>query len=156
MDFKDKTVDELEALLIAVSTELQRRHKVDSAQEIITETIRLHQQDTGREDGAPYVPPTGYLDAYLKGAVVTRDGKEWEATRGGAIGVPGESVDWIEIVPEGVIPEWEQRQAGSEWPEDSKVRHNGHIWRNDSGTPNGHEPGVPHSGWTDLGPVHEQ
>lgn len=127
----------------------------DTQPEIMTAIRAAYSDEVGRADGDPFVKPTGYHNAYPKAAVVTHDGKEWEATRDGANGTPGESPDWIEKVPEGVIPEWEQRHAGSEYEPGAIVQHEGTVYRNDLETPNAYRPDVAHSGWTDLGPIEE-
>lgn len=103
-------------------------------------------------DGLEWVQPTGYQNAYRQGSTCTHNGKTWKASRDGATGEPGvETADWVEVVPEGVIPEWVAPHAGQEYPPGAKVTHNGHLWRNDYALPNGWEPGVTGSQWTDLG-----
>lgn len=155
MNYDEYTDDELEGLRREIGRELERRRTVNDAAQEIDDVVARYQEAIGRKDGDPYEPPTGYLNAYFEGAIVTHDGKEWIATRNGATGVPGESPDWIEKVPEGVIPEWEQRHAGSEYEPGAIVQYEGTIYRNDLEVPNGFRPDVPHSGWTDLGPIEE-
>lgn len=156
IDLKDLTLNELQELLGNAQEELAARTLAEQYSAKIDQVIREYSNAAGRDlaEGAEYVAPTGAHDAYPKGSIVTHDGKTWKATRAGANGEPGESPDWIEVVPEGVIPQWEQRHAGSAYEPGALVEHDGHVWRNDlDAVENGHMPGVPHSGWTDLGPV---
>ena len=82
---------------------------------------------------------------------MTRDGRRWRSTRGGATGTPGDSPDWREIAEEGQILPWVQPHAGSKYPAGAVVTHLGRTWRNDLGRPNGWRPGQPGASWTDIG-----
>ena len=109
--------------------------------------------DRDPEEVLEYVEPTGYQNAYLKDVLVTKDGKKYRSTRNGANGIPGDSPDWI-LEPDGdEVLEWEQRQAGSEYPVGSIVSLEGRLYRNDHNKPNGWKPGTTGSQWTDIGPA---
>ncbi len=105
------------------------------------------------EEVLEYVEPTGYHNAYLKDVRVTKDGKTYRSTRKGAKGIPGESPDWIQEPDGDEVLEWEQRQAGSEYPVGSIVSLKGRLYRNDHARPNGWKPGTVGSRWTDIGPA---
>lgn len=106
-------------------------------------------------DGQPFVPPTGYQDAYPLGATVTYAGTTYKATQDGAWTQPDlPNSGWVEVAAEPGQPvAWQPRHAGEEDAPGALVTYQGHTWRNDSGKPNGHQPGTTGSGWTDLGPT---
>lgn len=155
MDLKVCTDYELDQLRHEVQIEQERRQTLATASGKAAEIVRAYQAAIGRQDGDPFVKPTGYHDAYSEDSVVSHEGKEWTATRDGANGTPGESPDWIEKVSEGEIPEWEQRHFGSEYEVGALVQMDGVVYRNDLEVPNGYRPDAPHSGWTNLGPIDE-
>lgn len=76
------------------------------------QTFQTVTLDRDPEEVLEYVEPTGYYNGYLKDVLTTKDGKTYRSTRNGANGIPGESPE-----PDGdEVLEWEQRQAGSEYP----------------------------------------
>ena len=151
MDFTDMTDAQVDELLDAAYAESQRRAALRAAPAAIEEAVAAWREAAGRQDGDDYVEPTGYHDAYPRDAIVTRDGRRWRSTRGGATGVPGGSPDWREIAEEGQILPWVQPHAGSKYPVGAIVTHQGRTWRNDLGRPNGWRPGQTGASWTDIG-----
>ena len=151
MDFTDMTDAEVDSLLDAAYAESQRRAALRAAPAVIEEAVAAWREAAGRQDGDDYVAPTGYHDAYELDAIVTRDGRRWRSTRGGATGIPGDSPDWREIAEEGQVLPWVQPHAGSKYPAGAVVTHLGRTWRNDLGRPNGWRPGQPGASWTDIG-----
>lgn len=137
-------------LLDAARQEYQRRSDLVSALGSTPGLVDALLTSTGREPGAEYVAPTGAHDAYPLGWVVTHEGVEYEATRDGAVGVPGDSVDWRRIAAENEVLPWVQPMAGQEYPVGAIVTHQGKTWRNDHVGPNGWEPGQPGSQWTEI------
>lgn len=117
---------------------------------MVVEGARLYREASGREEGGEYVPPTGYHNAYQLEEVVTYDGKLWRATRDGAIGVPGDSVDWVQVADEGEILPWVRPMAGTEYKYGDIVTHKGSTWRNDYQGLNGWEPGTTGAMWTNI------
>ena len=153
MDYTTLTDSELQEIFHAATEETSRRNLITAAlqRELILQTGYL--AALGRADGEAYVPPTGAHDAYPKDWTVRQIGKTYRSTRNGANGIPGESPDWI-LEPDGdEVLEWEQRQAGSEYPVGSIVSLAGRLYRNDHSRPNGWKPGTTGSQWTDIGPA---
>lgn len=139
-----------------IQREQVRRDVIGSADQQLANIVSQYQEASGlhQEVGAPWVEPTGYLDAYPLDFEVTHNGKTWVALRNGASGEPGVVTgDWQEKQVEGEYTEWVQPYAGSEYPVGALVTHKGHKWRNDHTGPNGWEPGATGSQWTDLGAV---
>lgn len=153
IDVASLSDDELAAVLDLARAEYQRRRDLTAALDTTPGLIEALLSATGRENGANYVPPTGYHDAYPKGWEVSDDGAEWIATRDGARGVPGEGFDWVRKTPKNGIPIWAPVQAGSERAVGVIVSHKGRLHRNDHTGPNGWEPGTTGSQWTDIGPA---
>lgn len=153
MNIQTLSDTELADLLDRCRDEYQRRQTITSALRDAPELAVAYLESVGRSMGEPYQPPTSYLDAYPKDWEVLHDNKLWVALRDGATGIPGESPDWQQVATEGEILPWEQRYAGNEYRAGDKVVHNGHVWEAERVT--AHEPGVPHSGWVDLGPTQE-
>ena len=153
IDVTSLSDEELATLLDEARLEYQRRRDLTSAIDSTPGLIEALLTTTGREPGAEYVPPTGAHDAYPKGWTVRQNRKTYRSTRNGAKGIPGESPDWI-LEPDGdEVLEWEQRQAGSEYPVGSIVSLEGRLYRNDHTGPNGWKPGTTGSQWTDIGPA---
>ena len=157
LDLADESewpTDDLIGLRTQVMVELERRTRLETLPQQAADAITAYQEAIGLGTGEAWTQPDSYLTAYRLGATVTHDGKEWVSTRDGASGEPGVDLgDWVEVVPEGEIPVWVQPMAGQEYPVGAVVSHNGHLWRNDHVGPNGWEPGVTGSQWTDLGPA---
>ena len=145
--------EDLAALLDAARAEYQRRRDLTSAIGSTPGLIDAYLTSTGREMGEEYVPPTGYHDAYPRGWDVRNGGDVWTATRDGARGIPGESVDWVRKTPKNEIPTWVPVQAGMEYAVGAIVSHKGRLYRNDHTGPNGWKPGTTGSQWTDIGPA---
>lgn len=154
-DLKTLTDNELATLLDDARAEYQRRQTLQTALAEVPALQTAYLDSTGRGMGEPYKPPTSYLDAYPKGWTVTHDGTEWVALRDGAIGVPGMSSDWREVLEEGQIPEWTKPNSYLDaWEPGAVVTHEGRTWRNDYTAGNSWEPGTPHSQWTDITDEH--
>lgn len=109
MDFTPYTDHQLQTLRRDIARELDRRRTIASADTTVAETIRSYQDALGRTDGDPWTQPTGYLDAYLKDAVVTHDGAEWESLLDGNTLEPGVS-GWRETGTDDSDgpPEWRE------------------------------------------------
>lgn len=156
LNWKSLTDQQIVVVLSSARAEQYRRQTIAGAVNAVPEIRGALLAAEGQESGGPFVPPTGAHNAYPKDWIVTHDGKEWEATREGAHGVPGESGDWRQVAEEGEILEWvAPTGAHNAYDPGSLVVHNGHVWRNDHTSPNGWEPGTTGSQWTDLGPVED-
>lgn len=153
IDWESLTVQQLAEVLNLARVEQHRRQTIAGAVDAVPEIRDAILAAEGQESGGPFVPPTGAHNAYPIGWIVTFNSIEWEATRDGAHGVPGESGDWRQVAGEGEILEWvAPTGAHNAYEPGSLVVHNGHVWRNEHTGGNAWEPGTPHSQWADLGP----
>ena len=152
MDFTTLTDAQVNELLAAAYAESQRRAALRAAPALIEQAAAEWREAAGRQDGDPYVEPTGYHNAYSFDALVTYEGKSYKATRDGAVGIPGQSPDWWQVSIDQPAA-WVQPHAGTEYPVGAEGTHKGRLWRNDHTAPNGWEPGAVGSRWTDIGPA---
>ena len=75
-------------------------------------------------DGEPWTQPTGAHDAYPLGAIVTHNGKTWQALTAFCVWEPGVS-GWREVVAEG-YPAWVQPTGGHDaYPKGARVSFGG-------------------------------
>lgn len=123
-------LDVVRAEQAALVAEQSRRRTAAELPTQIEDMVTALLVATGREQGAAWVQPTGYHDAYPLGWVVAHDGREWESLRAGNPDEPGVvSSSWREIVPEGAPPpEWEQPQAHNPYMTGDKVTFEGHVY----------------------------
>lgn len=156
-DLDHLTDTDLQALLGQVYTEVQRRQTLaaapQEAQQVAARYLTARDGEPDPDNPPAWQPVTGYHDAYPSNWTVTHTEKTWTSTRDGASGEPGQSPDWREVATDGEILPWVQPHAGSEYPVGAVVSHIGRLWRNDHSAPNGWQPGVPGSQWTDMGPA---
>ena len=152
MDFADMTDAQVDAELGNLYAESQRRAALRAAPAVMEQAAAEWRAAAGRLDGDPYVEPTGYHDAYAFDALVTYKGKQYRATRDGAVGIPGQSPDWWQVSI-GQPTAWVQPYAGTEYLVGAEVIHKGRLWRNDHTASNGWAPGAVGSKWTDIGPA---
>lgn len=106
MDLSTMADDDLDALRVAVLTEIERRRTITDAPAQAAELADRYASAIGRQDGDQWQQPTGAHDAYPLGATVTRNGKTWQALTASCVWEPGVS-GWREVVAEG-YPAWVQ------------------------------------------------
>lgn len=153
IDLTELNDGELDRLHVDLLNEQKRRYTLNTAQETIDTTIVDYQTAIGRVDGDQWVQPTGYLDAYLKGAVVTRDGKTWVSNIDGNTLEPGVS-GWSEQVAEGEPPAEYKKPEGYQdaYSEGDLVTFEGNVYESVIDG-NSWSPTEAPQHWADHGPV---
>ena len=106
MELTTITDEELDQLRVEVFTEQERRRLVADAPAQAAVLAERYAIAIGRQDGDPWVQPTGAHDAYPVGITVTHDGKTWENLTPANVWPPGVS-GWREQVAQG-YPAWVQ------------------------------------------------
>ena len=106
MDLSTMTDEDLDALRVAALTEIERRRTITDAPTQAAALADRYAAAIGRQDGDPWVQPTGAHDAYPLGVTVTHDDKTWQALTAFCVWEPGVS-GWREVVAEG-YPAWVQ------------------------------------------------
>ena len=110
MDLTTLTDEDLDALRVAVLTEIERRSTLADAPAQAAALADRYAAAIGRQDGDPWQAPTGAHDAYRQGATVTHNGKLWESLTPANVWQPGVS-GWREQVAQG-YPAWVQPTGG--------------------------------------------
>lgn len=106
MELTTMTDEELDQLRVEVLTEQERRCLIADAPAQAVALADRYAAAIGRQDGDPWVQPTGAHDAYSLGITVTHEGKTWESLTPANVWEPGVS-GWREQVAEG-YPAWVQ------------------------------------------------
>lgn len=133
MDVEALTGDELRALYIQVTAEMQRRDALAKAaaemERAADDVAKAAGVTRPAGEGEAWVQPTGAHDAYRKDATVTHGGKTWVATSDWNVWEPGVS-GWREIVPDGAGPgEWVQPTGAHDaYMKGDRVRFEGAIY----------------------------
>ena len=133
MDVEALTGDELRALYIQVTAEMQRRDALAKAaaemERAADDVAKAAGVTRPAGEGEAWAQPTGVHDAYRKDATVTHGGKTWVATSDWNVWEPGVS-GWREIVPDGAGPgEWMQPSGAHDaYMKGDRVRFEGAIY----------------------------
>ena len=106
MELTTMTDEELDQLRVEVLTEQERRRLIADAPAQAVALADRYAAAIGRQDGDPWVQPTGAYDSYPLGITVTHGGKTWESLTPANVWEPGVS-GWREQVAEG-YPAWVQ------------------------------------------------
>ena len=145
IDVKGLSDDDLAAVLDMARAEWQRRRDLANALGSTPGLIEALLESTGRANGEPWLPPTGYHDAYSEGWEVLWDDRLWVSTVDGNVWEPGVS-GWREVPADGGVPAWQQPTGAHDaYNKGDQVSHNGVTWTSDIDS-NTWEPGV--YGWT--------
>lgn len=93
---------------------------------------QLQAQYLAARDGSAaspeWVQPTGAMDAYPSGYVVTHNSKVWVALADNTTGEPGVA-GWREQTTDGAPAEWVQPSGATDaYPLGAEVTHNGKAW----------------------------
>ena len=121
---------DLTALLSALVAEHRRRAALATTASTITQMQAQYLAARDGATGSPnWVQPTGAMDAYPSGYVVTHGGKTWVALADNTTGEPGVA-GWHEQTTEGGTPaEWVQPSGATDaYPLGAVVTHNGKTW----------------------------
>ena len=133
----------LDTLRIDVLTEQERRRTIESAPEMAKQLAERYSSAIGREDGDPWVQPTGAHDAVPFGATVTDGGKTWRSKHHANVWPPSPSSPWWEEVTNNPGPQpW---ALGTYYVIDTRVTFGGQTWRclHEHLAQAGWEPGAP-------------
>lgn len=102
MDFRQYDDKELEEVIDAAASELDRRRSSKNIEDKIREAYDEASEDgtyVEHEDGSDWQEPTGYNNAYRKDVEVVHNGKTWTSNIDGNMLEPGVS-GWTEKVSE--------------------------------------------------------
>ncbi|MGJ6980019.1 carbohydrate-binding protein [Aestuariimicrobium soli] len=138
IDYTTLTDSEVWELARDSAAEWQRRQVLATAAQVIREQQKAWAAAAGRTDGDPWVKPVGAVDVYPVGAIVTRDGKEWESLIDNNATMPGDPDDpqsyrwWRDLTPPpdpepGEAPAWDGN--GHAYTVDYLVTYEGRTYR---------------------------
>lgn len=142
-DVTGMTDEQLAEQALVIETERARRAVITDA-EIRTDGLCLeYLRASGRENGAAWEAPVGFLGAYPRGWRVTHDGGIYEATAPGTVTAPP-SDDWDEVDPDTpLIGFWEPRP----YSKGDQARDAGQVWTATSDV-DGARPSAYPGGWS--------
>lgn len=124
MDLTTYTDIDLDALRVQVLTEQERRRLIAEAPAQAVALADRYAAAIGRQDGDPWIQPTGAHDAYPLGITVTHEEKVWESLTPANVWEPGVS-GWREQVAQG-YPAWIQPTGAHDaYAKGDKVSFNG-------------------------------
>lgn len=127
----------------AGSAELDRRARVREAERTTDDMALAYLQAQGRENGAAWEAPLGFIGAYPRGWRVTHNGNAYEATAPGVTTTPpGDG--WTETDRDApVIPFWDP----GAYNQNDLVRDTGQVWRALADGTDGPRPSEFPGGW---------
>ena len=121
---------ELRALSASISELVRQAEAAAAAPEAMDEIVRERGEAQGRKMGDPWVRPSGAVDAYPTGAVVTHKGSTWRNLTPANVWEPGES-GWREVPAEDAVPPAYVQPTGAHdaYSEGDRVTFDGAVWR---------------------------
>ncbi len=121
---------ELRELSASIAELVRQAEAEESAPAALDEIVREHGEAQGRKMGDPWVRPTGAVDAYPTGAVVTHNGTTWRNLTPANVWEPGES-GWREVPAEDAAPPAYRAPTGAHdaYAEGDRVSFDGAVWR---------------------------
>lgn len=123
-DVTGMTDEQLAEQAQKIDQERARRAVITDAEQRTDQMCLEYLRASGRENGAAWEPPVGFLGAYPRGWRVTHDGGVYEATSPGTVTAPPGD-DWTEVDPDAeLIDFWEDRA----YDEGEQARDAGRIW----------------------------
>ena len=150
MDLTTLPDEDLDALRVAVLTEIERRRTLTDAPTQAAALADRYAAAIGRQDGDPWQQPTGAHDAYPLGATVTDGGKTWRSKHPANVWPPSPSSPWWEEVTNN--PEPQPWALDTYYVIDTRVTFAGQTWRclHEHLAQVGWEPGAPgmHAVWS--------
>ncbi|MSS45278.1 hypothetical protein FYJ43_04300 [Cutibacterium sp. WCA-380-WT-3A] len=155
-DVKNISDADLNDTINALYSESNRRRVVAEIPQQVADAIDHYQDATGITakrrpvDGgyAQWAQPTGALDAYRLGDLVTHGGKTWESTVDSNVWEPGVA-NWRERQGD-TVPEYRQPTGATDaYHKGDRVTFDGHIWESlvDG---NVWDPAIYPPGWTQV------
>ena len=118
---------ELSASLVEL---VRQEEAAAAAPAALDEIVRERGEAKGRKMGDPWVRPSGAVDAYPTGAVVTHKGSTWRNLTPANVWEPGES-GWREVPAEDAAPPAYVQPTGAHdaYNKGDRVTYNGAAWR---------------------------
>lgn len=126
--------------------ELARRATLRDHERTTDDMALAYLEAAGRENGAAWEPPTGFIGAYPRGWRVTHGGGTFEATAPGVVTTPpGDG--WDQVAPDTpLIPFWEP----GTYAKGTQVRDAGQVWRALADGADGSRPSEFPGGWSPV------
>ena len=121
---------ELRELSASLAELVRQAEAAAAAPAAMDEIVREHGEAKGRKIGDPWVRPSGAVDAYPTGAVVTHEGSTWRNLTPANVWEPGES-GWREVPAEDAVPPAYVQPTGAHdaYAEGDRVSFAGAVWR---------------------------
>ena len=121
---------DLRELSASLAELVRQEEAAAAAPAALDEIVREHGEAQGRKMGDPWVRPTGAVDAYPTGAVVTHKGSTWRNLTPANVWEPGES-GWREVPAEDAVPPAYRAPTGAHdaYAEGDRVTFDGAVWR---------------------------
>ena len=121
---------ELRELSASLAELVRQAEAAAAAPAAMDEIVREHGEAQGRKMGDPWVRPSGAVDAYPTGAVVTHKGATWRNLTPANVWEPGES-GWREVPAEDAAPPAYVQPTGAHdaYAEGDRVTYDGAVWR---------------------------
>ena len=121
---------ELRELSASIAELVRQAEAAAAAPAAMDEIVREHGEAKGRKMGDPWVRPTGAVDAYPTGAVVTHKGSTWRNLTPANVWEPGES-GWREVPAEDAVPPAYVQPTGAHdaYAKGDRVTYDGAVWR---------------------------
>lgn len=137
--------DQLAQTVQAGTAEIARRARLREAERTTDDMALSYLQAQGREPGAPYEAPTGFIGAYPRGWRVTHEGRAFEAVAPGVTTPPPDTGCWIEVPADSpIIPFWDP----GTYDKGATVRDAGQVWRALADDTDGPRPSEFPGGWS--------
>ena len=121
---------DLRELSASIAELVRQAEAAAAAPAALDEIVREHGEAQGRKMGDPWVRPSGAVDAYPTGAVVTHKGSTWRNLTPANVWEPGES-GWREVPAEDAVPPAYVQPTGAHdaYAKGDRVSYNGAVWR---------------------------
>lgn len=137
--------DQLAQTVQAGTAEIARRARLREAERTTDDMALSYLQALGRDQGAPYEAPTGFIGAYPRGWRVTHEGRAFEAAAPGVTTPPPDTGCWTEVPADSpIIPFWDP----GTYDKDTLVRDAGQVWRALADDTDGPRPSEFPGGWS--------
>ena len=121
---------ELRELSASLAELVRQEEAAAAAPAVMDEIVRERGEALGRKIGDPWARPSGAVDAYPTGAVVTHEGSTWRNLTPANVWEPGES-GWREVPAEDAVPPAYVQPTGAHdaYAEGDRVTYDGAVWR---------------------------
>lgn len=136
---------ELAETATEAQAEIDRRVRLRGAEQATDDMALAYLEAAGRENGAAWEAPLGFIGAYPRGWRVTLDGRAFEATAPGITTPPPDEDGWTEVPADSpIIPFWDP----GTYDQGALVRDAGQVWRALADGTDGPRPSEFPGGWS--------